>query len=148
MSFFTPTRGGSVKSVYNLSKELAKNGHDVTIITTDFKFDKEYAKSIEKERVTVIPFHCVTNIGFFLISPSIKKWLKENIKNFDIVHMHNFRSYQNNVVYRYAKKYNIPFICQAHGSVLPFFSKVSFKKIFDLVWGKKILESLPIYRSF
>jgi sporulation protein YlmC with PRC-barrel domain len=85
-------------AIYKIGNTLQQNGHDVTIITTDFKFNKDYAKSIENKRVTIIPFHCVTNIGSFLISPSIKKWFKENIKDFDIVHMHNFRSYQNSVV--------------------------------------------------
>ena len=141
VQFFTPSCGGSVKSTNNLSKGLAKLGHEVTIITTDFKFDKEYAKSIEKEGVTVIPFHCLANIGSFLISPNIKKWFKENIENFDMIHMNNFRSYQNNVGYRYAKKYDIPYILQAHGSVLPFFTKQKLKKLYDVIWGYDILRN-------
>ena len=141
IEFFAPSCGGSVSSTCNLSKELAKIGHEVTIITTDFKFDEEYIKSVEKEGVTVIPFHCVVNIGSFLISPCIKKWLKENIKNFNIIHMHNFRSYQNNAVYRYAKKNNIPYLLQARGSVLPFFEKQRLKKVYDLIWGYNILKN-------
>jgi len=140
IEYFTPKRGGSVNSVYNLSKELAKNGHEVTIITTDFQFDKKYAETIHDEGVEVIPFPYNFNIGLFLYSPKIKSWLKENIKDFDIVHMHNFRSYQNSVVYRYAKKYNVRYILQAHGSVLPFFAKIELKKIYDLIWGKRILQ--------
>jgi len=100
--FFTPARGGSVTVSYYLSKELSKSGHEVTIITTDFEFDEEYAKSIEG--VNVISFKCIANHGLFLYSPSMKKWLRDNINNFDVVHLHNFRSYQNNVVYKYAKK--------------------------------------------
>jgi len=141
IEFFTPTRGGSVNSVYNLSKELAKNGHDVTIITSDFEFDKEYAKSIRDEGVEVISFHCKFNIDLFVYSPEIKSWIIENIKRFDIVHMHNFRSYQNNIVSYYARKNNIPYILQAHGSVLPFFKKQILKKLYDLVWGNEILKN-------
>ena len=141
IEFFTPKRGGSVNSVYNLSKGLAKNGHEVTIVTTDFEFDKDYAKSIENEHITIIPFHFVANIASFLVTPSMKKWLKENMKDFDIVHMHNFRTYQNSVVHRYAKKYNVRYILQAHGSVIPFFSRIVYKKVFDFVWGKSILRT-------
>ena len=141
VQFFSPSCGGSVKITNNLSEGLAKLGHEVTIITTDFKFDKEYVKSIEKEGVTVIPFHCLTNIESFLISPSIKKWFKENIENFNIIHMHNFRSYQNNVVHRYAKKYDVPYVLQAHGSVLPFFAKQKLKKLYDVIWGYDILRN-------
>lgn len=117
IEFFTPSRGGSVASTYNLSKELAKLGHEVTIITTDFEFDEKYVKSIEKEGVKVVHVHCIASIGLLLFSPGMKKWLKDNIGKFDIVHMHNYRSYQNNVIYRFAKKFDVSYILQAHSSL-------------------------------
>jgi glycosyltransferase involved in cell wall biosynthesis len=138
--FFTPQRGGSVIVAYHLSKELAAKGYEITVLTTDFEFDKEFAKSIEKEGVEVVPVHCIANIGFFLVSPDIKGWLKDNIGKFDIVHMHNYRSYQNNEVYKFAKKFGVPYILQAHGSVLPFFTKQRLKKLYDWFWGYKILK--------
>jgi glycosyltransferase involved in cell wall biosynthesis len=138
--YFTPKRGGDVNVCYNLSKQLVKRGHEVTIITTDFEFDEDYAKSIEKKGVKVIPFHCIVNISLFLISPSMKKWVKENIRRFDIAHMHDFRSYQNNVVHHYAKKYNIPYILQAHGDVPYANIKDRRKKIFDILFGYGILK--------
>jgi glycosyltransferase involved in cell wall biosynthesis len=141
ISYFNPKFGGDVNSTFNLSKYLSNNGHEVTILTTDFKFDKNYAKAVHDEGVEVIPFHCELNIGLFIYSPSIKSWLKENIKRFDIIHMNNFRSYQNSVVHRNAIKFGIPYILQARGSVLPFFEKQRLKKIYDLVWGYNILKN-------
>ncbi len=139
IEFFTLMRGGSVNVVYNLSKELAKNGHDITIITTDFEFDEAYAKSIEKEGVTVIPFHCELNMKLFLFSPTIKPWVQENIRRFDIVHLHNFRSYQNIIVSSYAKKYNVPYVLHAHGAVPRIIEKIMLKFLFDNIWGYRIL---------
>lgn len=136
--YFTPQKGGDVASVYNLSKHLAERGHEVTIITTDFELDREYIKSLDGVRV--VPFHCIANIGKMLISPTMKGQLKKEIKDFDVIHMHNFRSYQNVIAHHYAKKYNIPYILQAHGSVLPFFQKQRLKKIFDMFFGYKILK--------
>ena len=136
--YFTPKRGGDVNVVYNLSKHLAERGHEVTIFTTDFEFDKGYIQSLDGVRV--VPFHCIANIGMMLISPKMKKQLKKEIRDFDIIHMHNFRSYQNVVAHHYAQKCNIPYILQAHGSVLPFFQKQRRKKIFDLFFGYKILR--------
>jgi glycosyltransferase involved in cell wall biosynthesis len=138
--FFSPKFGGSVTVPYQLSKELSKRGHDVTILTTDFGFDSEYAKTIEESGVRVIPFRTIVNFGPFIYTPSIKPWLKENIRKFDIIHVHDFRSYQNNCVSYYARKNKIPYIIQAHGSVLPFFEKQNLKKLYDLVWGEKILK--------
>ena len=136
--FFTPARGGSVTAPYNLSKHLAKRGHEVTVFTTDFEFDEEYAKSLDAVRV--VPFHCIANMSLMLISPTMKRQLKKEIKDFDVIHMHNFRSYQNVLVHHHAKKYGIPYILQAHGSVLPFFQKQRLKKLYDLVWGYRILK--------
>jgi len=138
--FFTPARGGSVVVPYRLSEELSKRGYEVTIITTDFEFDEEYAKAIQKEGVKVIVFKCVANIGLFLISPSMKKWLRKEIKKFDVIHLHNFRSYQNVVIHHYAKKYGFPYVVQAHGSVLRIIEKEKLKRIYDAFWGYKILK--------
>ena len=140
IAYFTPQKGGDVNVCYNLSKQLARRGHEVTIITSDFEFDKEYAASIEKDGVKVIPFHCIANICAFLVTPSIGKWLNDNINKFDLIHLHNFRSYQNNMVCHYAVKHSVPYIVQAHGSVLPYFAKIQLKKLYDLVWGNKILR--------
>jgi glycosyltransferase involved in cell wall biosynthesis len=138
LPFFTPARGGSATAPYNISKHLAKRGHEVTVFTTDFEFDEEYAKSLDSVRV--VPFHCITNVGLMLISPTMKRQLKKEIKDFDVIHMHNFRSYQNIIVHRYARKCGVPYVLQAHGSVLPFFQKQRLKKIFDLFFGYKILR--------
>ena len=141
IAYFNPKFGGDINSTYNLSKKLSKKGHEVTILTTDYKFDKNYAKAIQEEGVEVVPVHCMLNAGLFIYTPSVKSWVKENLKQFDIVHMNNFRSYQNNVICHYAKKYNIPYILQARGSVLPFFAKQRLKKLYDIVWGNKILKN-------
>ncbi len=138
--FLSPKFGGSVTAPYLLSKELAQRNHDVTIITTDYHIDEQYAKSIQSAGVKVISFHCSANIGLFLYTPSLKKWLDKNLNKFDIIHLHNFRSYQNVIVQKFAKKYGIPYVLQAHGSVLPFFEKQNFKKIYDLIWGNNILK--------
>ena len=137
--YFSPLHGGgSINSAYNLSKHLVERGHEVTIFTTDFELDKEYVQSLDGVRV--VPFHCIANIGMMLISPEMKERVKKEIMDFDVIHMHNFRSYQNVVVHHYAKKYGIPYVLQARGSVLPFFQKQRLKKIFDLFFGYRILK--------
>lgn len=138
ISYFAPKRGGDVNICYNLSKELNKLGHDVTIITTDFEYDLDYAQSLEN--VEVISFRRVANLGFFLYTPEMKKWLRSNISKYDIVHLHNFRSYQNNSVCRYAQKYRIPYVLQPHGSLPRIIEKQGLKRIYDVVWGSWILK--------
>jgi glycosyltransferase involved in cell wall biosynthesis len=142
--YFNPKFGGDFNVCTNLSKELVKRSHEVTLITTDLEFDQEYADKIRTEGVAVISFHCVADYRLFLYSPSIKKWLDKNLKEFDIIHLHTFRTYQNAMVRTFAMKYGIPYIIQAHGSVLPFFEHTFLKKCFDTAWGYKILHDAVI----
>ncbi len=138
IQFFGPKHGGSFTVAYELTKFLAKRGHEVTVITTDFELDKNIVKSLEG--VEVIPFHCQYNIGNLLLSTSMDSYLQQNVAKFDIIHMHNFRTYQNILVHKYAKKYNIPFILQAHGSSLRIIEKKGLKYIYDVFYGNRLLK--------
>jgi len=64
----------------------------------------------------------------------------KGIQNFDVIHLHDSRCFQGIIAHHYARKYNIPYVLQAHGAVLPFFQKQQLKKIFDIVIGYKILK--------
>lgn len=137
--FFTPKYGGPFTSTYQLSKKISESGHEVTILTTDLDYDKSYTEDLKGVRI--IPSRCIFNICLFLYSPDLKNWLYQNLSKFDVVHMQDFRSYQNALVFDYAKKFGIPFILQAHGSVLPFYERFFLKQCFDYVWGNKILQN-------
>jgi glycosyltransferase involved in cell wall biosynthesis len=137
--FFSPKFGGTVHSVRLLSQELVKRGHEVTIITSDLDFDQEFAESVKQHPVEIIPFPVVANFGLFIYTPSMKAWLDQHISQYDIVHLHNYRAYQNTIATEFAVKNNIPVVLQARGSVLPFFEKKGLKRLYDLVWGNEIL---------
>jgi len=136
--FFSPSFGGSVTSPYHLSRWLAMRGHEVTVLTTDYQFDPAYADSLKN--ITVVPVHSPANLGLFIYSPGIASWLKSNIKAFDLIHLHNFRSYQNNIVSKYACQHSIPYVVQPHGSYPRIMQKERLKRLYDLVWGDDILK--------
>ena len=138
IQFFSAKHGGSAMVPYEMSKHLHNAGHDVTVLTTDFQMENDFIDS--SDGVEVIPFHCQMNIGSLLVSSSMKKYLKQNINKFDIIHMHNFRTYQNIIVHRFAKKHKIPYVLQAHGSVPRIIEKKGLKYLFDIFFGYKILR--------
>ena len=138
VQFFSAKHGGSAMVPYEMSKHLHNAGHDVTVLTTDFQMDNDFIDS--SEGVDVVSFHCQMNIGSLLISSSMKKYLRQNITKFDIIHMHNFRTYQNIIVHRFAKKHRIPYVLQAHGSVARIIEKKGLKYLFDIFFGYKILR--------
>ncbi len=141
--------GGTPKVVFELCRELVKKGHNVTVYTTDV-FDKNSRQSTncieaEVEGIKIKYFRNISNSLAFnqkvFISPGISKALKENLKQFDIVHLHEFRTLQNAAAYKYLTKYKIPYILSAHGSVLRLMGKEFLKMLFDKSIGFKILKS-------
>ncbi|KZX15830.1 capsular glucan synthase [Methanobrevibacter cuticularis] len=80
--------------------------------------------------------------SFLIDTPySLPFKLRKEIKKYDIVHIHEHRHSLALVASYYARKNNIPYVLQAHGSVLPFFQKQGLKKVFDNLWGFKILQN-------
>ena len=139
--------GGVVNASYQIAKKQVELGHNVTVYTTDtcinrLKFENNY--NVNQDGICVYYFKNISNSvknKFTIDTPrGLKKHLKENIKNFDIIHIHEHRHSLAILTHKYAMKYNIPYIIQSHGSVLPFFQKQSIKNIFDRLWGFNILH--------
>lgn len=143
------TFGGPVRCVYNLSRYLAKNGHRVTVYTTDalnintntrIKEKHQLLKDIE---VFFFP-NLALSYGFF-ISPSIFKKLRENIKDFDVVHLHEYRTFQNLAFY-YTNMLKIPYVITLHGQLFKVYvgdrlDHVVLRTIFDSLFGKRLLRN-------
>lgn len=148
-NFFKPSweTGGVTRVCYELSKNLVAKGHNVTVYTTDgFNSRLNVRKNIpvDIEGIKVYYFY---NLSRYLVKKMIFPIpyyipfvLKKEIKNYDVIHIHEHRSLLAVFVHYYAKKYDIPYVLQAHGSVLPFLQKQMFKKIFDTVFGYDILK--------
>ncbi|MFC1966129.1 glycosyltransferase [Chloroflexota bacterium] len=137
-NLFSPLHGGSAEVPYQLSKELAKREHQVTIYTSDFRLKREYIV-----RIPELKFHAFktwVSLAGFQVTPGIMGKAKEEIKHLDVVHMHNYRTFQNVVMHHYAMKYGIPYVIEAHGSLTTFFQKRWLKRAFDAVWGYGLLR--------
>ncbi len=141
--FFSPHGGGTVDLVYKITRSLAQRGHEVTIYTSDFKLDRDYIASLPE--VKIYPFHCVSNLGLFYITPSLVRAAREHLEDFDIIQLNCFRSFQNIVIHHYAKKYKVPYVLDTRGS-LPrkAAGEAGFKWVlrwlFDVLFGYRILK--------
>jgi len=148
--YFSWSYGGPVKSVYELSKSLSEMGHDVTIFTTDVCRDHRLPDNdkIKLGGVNVRYFKCFSNWAAsnmkLHLSPAMRLAIKNELKNFDLVHLHDYRSVTHFYIQHYAIKYGVPYILQAHGAAPKIYGNQSFKftfsKIFfDFFFGQKIL---------
>lgn len=139
--------GGTNRVAYEISKNLVEKGHEVTAFTTDRGRKRVNVQKNQPVLVDGIRVYYFRNISNYL---AIKKKIvtpyylpiiaKKEVKDFDVIHIHEHRTLLAAIVRHYAKKYRIPYVLQAHGSVLPTFQKQRLKNIFDLFFGYRILK--------
>jgi len=130
--------------IHELSKQLVERGHEVSVFTTD-ALNRNRRKVTEVNGIKVYEFKSVTNhvaaafhINIYL-SPSMVHALRRSLQNFDIIHLHEYRTFQNLIVGYYAIKMGIPYIVQAHGSIPTSTGKPIIGSLYDLLWGRKLL---------
>jgi glycosyltransferase involved in cell wall biosynthesis len=147
-NFFKPSweAGGIARVAYEISKNLVKEGHEVTVFTTDgFKSRLKIIKNkpVDVDGINTYYFRNLSNyltkrnivIPYYL--PFIAR---RKIQDFDVIHIHEHRTLLAVIVHYYSKKYNIPYVLQAHGTLPNTIGKQNQKKIFDVLWGNEILK--------
>ncbi len=147
---FMPSNFGGISLFYNLSKNLTKRGHEVVVYTTDIKDRYSRLTEIQGGRnidgIKVCYYRNISNTLATKYRLSVPRGMslaiRRKINSFDIIHLHNFRTFQNILIHHYAKKYDIPYVLQAHGSLTTFFHKRWLKRIFDVIWGRRILKDV------
>ncbi len=137
--------GGNVISCYETCKQLAKK-HDVTVFTTNIMNANNKIKKKE-DNINNIKIKYFNNLSAWLswnhrifISPELRGAIKNNIKNYDIVHLNTYRGLETIFAWKCAKKYKIPYVTSPRGSILRIMKKQKLKYLYDILWGYNILK--------
>lgn len=148
--FFYPclSAGGVVNASYQIASKQRED-NDVKVLSTDSC--KERLKfpngryDVDVDGIKVDYFKNLSNrfkMATMLDIPLFSSFrIRKEIGNYEIVHIHEHRQTLAVIVSHFARKNNIPYIVQAHGSVLPFFQKEGLKNLFDKVFGFRILHN-------
>lgn len=127
------TAGGSAKVPFELAKFQTRLGNNVTIYTSDYEAETQQAP----RGVRLVKFPCWLNLlGGVRLTPSM---LWADFSQFDIIHLHNYRTFVNLV----AATRGVPYVLQAHGSCTPITSFT--KPIHNLVWRGMIFNRARRY---
>jgi len=139
--------GGTIESIARLCEGLANAGHYVKVFTTTANGKEELALEPNSEHIIdgvhVVYFRRIFKDPFY-ISPALSKQLKQDCKNYDVVHIH---SWWNMIVIRAAficKKEKIKYIISPHGMMSDYIlqhSKRIFKWLGHFVIGKSLLQT-------
>lgn len=136
-------RSGVHASVIQTCTIMNINGNHVTLIGAN-------------ENSTIPFFENINIVGFPTVGPKslnvlwgLSKWLKLNLKNYDLVSIETIWSFSNYLIANACKRYNIPFIVTTHGMLHPKALKVSFfkKKIAKYTILKCLFENAKAFHA-
>lgn len=138
--------GGPVKAVLGMCRALNQAGVHADIASTDAdvqgNLDIPLRMPFQMEGTTIYCFRCslLRQYGF---SPELTGWIRRNLRNYDLVHIHAFFSYVPVPLLYYAKKYNVPYIIRPSGELSPWPLKQSRmkKRLYLSLFGRHCLNT-------
>jgi glycosyltransferase involved in cell wall biosynthesis len=144
--FFPPSPldagSGSINVVYNLGKELVKKGHEVSVYASSYLAAPEVdvRASVAVDGIAVRLFPYVARYKAFAVTPEMAPYLKRTIAEFDVVHLHELRTFQNVAAHYYARKYGVPYVVHGHGTISRAIRLKRLKWVFDMLVGYRIID--------
>lgn len=114
------SHGGPIASVHAMNKWLVKNGADVTVYTTDINGRARLNVPLDRETLIdgVKVFYFPLSFRPWVYSRSLHKALKENVRNFDLIHITSVFLSASALGAHYAKKFGVPYIISPRGSLM------------------------------
>lgn len=145
--------GGCARVVYDLSRELANRGNDVTIITTDlYKPGIRYSCTIDEkdpDNITVLRF---PNFSDWLawekkifVSFGLLNHIRKHILEYDVVHFQDLISITAIFTSFHCRYHNKPYVLTTHGSLPWLFEKKIINKLYYTLFGKSVLLNASKY---
>jgi len=139
---FPPAIGGMESHVYNVSKELVRRGHRVTVVTSDEVDGKK--RGVRREVIDGIE---ILSSPLFMPKFFREYWLIPGIFNIlrdlrgDVAHIHGYRCLSSSMAALYFKLKGIPVVFTPHG-IYPKRNPLDalIKSIFDYWLGNWLLR--------
>jgi glycosyltransferase involved in cell wall biosynthesis len=140
MSLDSIRGGGTVERTIQMSKSLAKAGHECTILTTDVGFKNEQVDNLPGINIVVFP---AMLDRFYVPKLSCASYtqLKKLVQEVDVIHFMGHWIFLNVLVFHLAQRFNKPYVVCPAGELAIYGRSVLIKKIFNLLIGKKIIRN-------
>ena len=136
--------------VYQISKALVKRGQEVIVYTSDMRnLSARVKRDVEVvDGIKIVRFKNISStfsgMSGIVITPRMAEAFDKEIQNFDIIHLHEARSFQHLLVHKYCGKRGVPYIVQAHG-ILGYGVKSVTERMLRFVYDNLI--GLKIFRD-
>ncbi|HYL61427.1 MAG TPA: glycosyltransferase [Candidatus Methylomirabilis sp.] len=145
--------GGPPVKVGALARGLAARGHEVTVLTADWGFEKRIKASdatgaerspfgwrTVKDAVTTI--YLPTRFRYRALSwnPAVRKFCRTQLQNFEIAHIFGLYDFLGPAVATECEKRNIPYVLEPIGMFVPIVRSLWLKRLYHRVYGKRLFN--------
>lgn len=124
LNTLAPRYGGPSIAGPELSRELARQGHEVSIYASDIdgrtRLDVPLDRPVDFHGVEIRYFRGWTSTGKYMFSPALWRALRENVTRFDIVQIWSVYSFSTTAAAYWCRKQGVPHVVFPHGSLDPY----------------------------
>jgi glycosyltransferase involved in cell wall biosynthesis len=116
--------GGPQFLCAELSRELVRQGHQVSIYTSDVDGSRHLEVPLDcpvlEQGVEVRYFRGWTRPGKYMFSPGLWRALRQSVADFDVVHISGVYGFSNSAAAYWCRRRGVPYILFPHGSLDPY----------------------------
>ena len=146
--------GGPPVKVRALSEELARRGHQVTVLTADWKLEARFPAGTPPPGTTRSPFgwrheengvqsiYLPTWVRYRALSwnPAVKRFARAKLRGFDVVHIFGLYDLLGPAIAEHCRTLNIPYMVEPIGMFLPIVRSFWKKRVYQSLFGNKMLD--------
>jgi glycogen(starch) synthase len=157
---FYPRAGGLEFHVFHISRELARLGHDVSVVTSSSIAQQDVPGisnkgltlrnslpdlpgfEVHEEGVKIYRFRPRLALYTLYVTPGLIRYLFKHLREYDIVHVHAYLHAEPSIVAIASKLEKTPFVLTSHDMISGYKGFRELAKNFaDVVVGRAVLRS-------
>jgi glycosyltransferase involved in cell wall biosynthesis len=146
--------GGPPVKVRALSEELARRGHQVTVLTADWKLEARFPDGLAPAGTARSPFgwrhdengvqsiYLPTWMHYRALSwnPAVKRFARARLQNFDVVHIFGLYDLLGPAIAEQCRTLKIPYVIEPIGMFLPIVRSFWKKRVYQSLFGRKMID--------
>ena len=134
--------GGPATAIVPMCRALADGGTDVALVATNKGLPRTNTDSFTDYKGVPARFFPIQLGASFKYSRPLASWLKHNLHDFDVVHVHAVFNHASLAAARACRNAGVPYVVRPLGTLDPWSMKQKpvRKRVFWLMSGKKMLQ--------
>lgn len=150
--------GGPPVKVRALAEGLARRGHQVSVLTTDWGLEQRFEKTPKEAPASAGPYGRAREIGGVAVvylakwlhyraaswNPGLRKYLRAELKNFDVAHIFGLYDLLGPGTAAECRKHGIPYVVEPIGMYLPIVRNLWLKRIYHRFLGREMVEGASL----